>query len=282
MKVSPSVIMSILNSHTRRPTKESHIIGALLGEVRDGIVYVTECFAVTFKEYNEANDELCVVINKEYFLNMLSMHLHNNKKEVFVGWYTTPQSNAEAINDTSALYNEFFKEFHPNPVSLVVDTTLKNDMLNIKGYINKETKLNGEVLSSTFYELKVDIEFNDSESTIFYHMIYNNKNPNNNSRVFLSTIDSVTNLTTKSIENFMEIIENINNYIDAVLSGRIEANSAIGMELMDIINTFKANKLTEAQIRLIQTRYNDLVSASQLASVALNQSFSLEKVLNIV
>ncbi len=41
IKVQATVIFSILNAYSRRASKDSRLIGTLLGEVKDGIVTVS-------------------------------------------------------------------------------------------------------------------------------------------------------------------------------------------------------------------------------------------------
>ncbi len=115
------MVFSILNSFSRRSDKDSRVIGTLLGEVRDNVVTVTECFAEPFSEIIE---ERRVTMYNEYRRTMYAFHRRNNKKEVMLGWYTTTTSKGEFINDNSSLIHDSFAKEIEHPIHLVVDTTL--------------------------------------------------------------------------------------------------------------------------------------------------------------
>jgi hypothetical protein len=44
VKVTATVVFSILNSHIRRAQRDTRVIGTLLGEVKDGVVYVSDSY----------------------------------------------------------------------------------------------------------------------------------------------------------------------------------------------------------------------------------------------
>jgi hypothetical protein len=49
VKVTATVVFSILNSHIRRAQRDTRVIGTLLGEVKDGVVYVRLLLLFTFR-----------------------------------------------------------------------------------------------------------------------------------------------------------------------------------------------------------------------------------------
>ena len=53
VRVSPAVILTICDSYVRRSSKQSRIVGTLLGQIVDGVVEVKNCYAVPHSDAPE-------------------------------------------------------------------------------------------------------------------------------------------------------------------------------------------------------------------------------------
>jgi hypothetical protein len=49
-RIHPVVLLSILDHHVRRPQNNARVIGTLVGEYKEGLVDIRNCFAVPHEE----------------------------------------------------------------------------------------------------------------------------------------------------------------------------------------------------------------------------------------
>ena len=63
------------------------MIGAILGEISQGVMDVTNCYAIPFEE--DAKDPDVWFLDHTYHESMFSMFRKINAKEKLLGWYTT-------------------------------------------------------------------------------------------------------------------------------------------------------------------------------------------------
>lgn len=277
IKVHATVVFSILNNFTRRSPRDSRVIGTLLGEVKDGVVHVTDCFAVPF---TEKVDELLVTIDQKYHKSMYAFHLRNNRRETIVGWYTTTTEQGQFLNDNSSLINNFYRTECERPVHLVVDTTLIGDNLDVRGFMSKPIYVGEDLLAQSFQEVKVDVAVSDSEATALYHMI---NGQDKDSRWEEPSIVSALPTTTRSVEDailqLQKVLDSAQTYVDAVVdnNAKVAVSREIGIALADSLNSFAAQKASAHQQSALQTRLQDLVMVSYISTLTQTQALISEK-----
>lgn len=296
IKVNATVIFSILNSFVRRAQRDSRVIGTLLGEIdeKEGTITISDCFAVP---YTERVDELYVAINQEYHKTMYAFHQRNNKKEVIVGWYTTSTLNGEFIIDNSSLIHDFYcnecTEQLKDPIHLVVDTTFLADKMTVRGFSRRVLEVGDHQLASAFFEIGVDIELSDAETTCCYHMIHGQMDDRGNKGVeaqwkksdIISTVPPIISSVDDSIENLEKVILDIQKYVDGVVNGSIEPNRELGITLSDALRSFtnrnSDSSSAAAQLQL-QTKVQDLMMVSYLSTLTQTQTSISEKLQEIL
>jgi len=293
VKVSSTVALSILNSFARRSQRDSRVIGTLLGEVKDGVVVVTECFAEPF---SESVEERRISIYSDYHRAMYNFHRRNNKKEVMVGWYTTTSATGEFINDNSSLIHDVFSKEIDNPIHLVVDTTLLTDNISIRGFVGKSITIGSEILSNSFHEVKVDVEFTDYESTLLYHMIYsqegkgkgseesNNRWKDQSTSSIVSSIPSHKENVNSSIHKLSSTLNQVSSFVDGIVDGKINPSEYrdVGIALTDLLNNYAGNSLSNNDVALLNNRFEDLLMVSYLSTLTETQTFIAEKLNQIL
>lgn len=281
VKVHPTVVFSILNSFTRRVPRDSRIIGTLLGEVRDGVVVVTDCFAVPF---TEKTDELVIAFDSAYHKKMYSFHRRYNRKEVVVGWYTTTTAQGQFINDNSYLINNMYRSECENPIHLVVDTTLIGDSMNVRGFVNNSVTVNGEVLASSFQELKVDDAMSEGEASCLFHMINNQEGEQWSESSIVSSLPTAADTVETSILQLQKVLDSAQAYVDAVVEGNPNATVSreIGIQLAETLSTFAAQRTGAQQASAMQTRLQDLTMVSYISTLAQTQALISEKLNEIL
>lgn len=124
VKVSPMVVLNVLDHFTRRAKGSSRVIGTLLGRVTsDNLVEVVSSFPVP---HSEDMDEVAVDI--DYHKTMYDLHKRVESGEEVVGWYATG-ANTEK---NSVLIHEFYGRECANPVHILVDAELISDKADVR------------------------------------------------------------------------------------------------------------------------------------------------------
>ena len=113
--VHPIVLLSVVDHYNRVCQKNTNkrVIGAILGEVSEGFIDVTNCYAIPFEE--DPKDSKVWFLDHTYHENMFSMFRKINAKEKLLGWYTT----AAKKNDIEI--HQIFKNYSEDCVHLVID-----------------------------------------------------------------------------------------------------------------------------------------------------------------
>lgn len=121
------------NQVEETPVEVNHVIGTLMGYIKDGVVHVHSSFAV---QYTEKGDELH--LPEEDWKSVAQLHTAIYPDHCVVGWYST---GSHAFKH-SALINEFYTKEYTSltyPVHLLVDTNLlvKNKVKVFYGLSNR-------------------------------------------------------------------------------------------------------------------------------------------------
>jgi translation initiation factor 3 subunit F len=254
---------------------------------------VTECFAEPF---SESIEERRISIYSDYHRSMYNFHRRNNKKEVMVGWYTTTLPTGEFINDNSSLIHDVFAKEIENPIHIVVDTTLLNDGIHIRGFVGKPTMIGDEVLANSFNEIKVDIDFTDHESTLLYHMIHSQCDTTTGQVVsskenrwknaeMVSALPNHMDNVEKAMYKLSETLDKIQNFVDNVVEGKMTGSGSyheIGIQLTNILNNYSGNGFSAAEVALLNNRFEDLLMVSYLSTLTETQTAIAEKLNQIL
>lgn len=293
--VHPLVLLSILDHHTRRQDSAGRVIGTLLGR-RDGDkVEVTNCFAVP---HAERGDE--VAIGKDFNRQMLALHLRANRSETVVGWYATAfpsngnddndDSNAtmetRCLADTSSLIHEFYAgecedTVMDSPVHLVVDTSLVEDTIGLKGFISSAVTLNGEPLANIFHEVRLLLKSSESERIVLDEMIRSlggggAKKLEGEEKKDESAGEPSGGSLQVSMEKLLEMLETASDYVGKVVDGKLEADDAVGNQIADTLSTVPRIR-PEVFDKMFNDSLQDLLMVSYLSNITRTQLTISEK-----
>jgi len=121
-KIHPVVVWSILDQFIRRPEGSNRVIGTLTGINYEGQIEIRSCFPVPHKIITR-DDEATVLVDNEYYQNMLELHNKAHPKETIVGWYAT---GSEITDHTVLIHHDFYAPQVAGPlIHLTVDTDLR-------------------------------------------------------------------------------------------------------------------------------------------------------------
>ena len=220
---------------------------------------------------------------------MTAFHRRNNKKEVVVGWYTTTTINGEFIIDNSSLINDFYCNQCTNPIHLVVDTTLMGDDINTRGFISKDLSVMGEVLASSFHEVKVELVFSDAEASCLYHMLHDStkdetaNSSNNDVVTVLTTLPNASGKLQDAMEDLKKLLDSLQIYVDQVVDGKLPPNREIGIAIATALNSFTSSQSSStSQHTVLNNRYQDVLMASYISTLIQTQVQIAEKINQIL
>lgn len=257
---------------------------------------VTNCFAVPHAERDEE-----VAIGKDFNRQMLALHYRANRNETVVGWYATafpqtqednaadPHSSNRCLANTSSLIHEFYTgecedSVMDSPIHLVVDTSLVNDAIALKGYISSAVTLNGEPLANMFHEVRLLLKSSESERIVMDEMIkamggassttaatptdstFAKEGKDNNEE----KIADNTNPLQVSLEKLLEMLDIASEYVGNVVSGKLTADDAVGNEIADTLSSIPRIR-PEVFDKMFNESMQDMLMVSYLSNITRTQ-----------
>jgi len=238
--VQPQAMLAILDHSLRRPEDQERVIGTLLGvRSEDGTeIEIRNCYAVPHTETAEQ-----VEVDMDYQKSMLALHLRANPKEVLVGWYAT----SSELNTFSALIQNFYGQqgdgTWPHPaVHLTVSTAPGKD-IEAKTYISAPIGVTAERAADSclFIPVPHEIKYGESEKSGL-ELLSGAKTREDRSMMVHTDIE---NLET-AVEQTLEMLERVSNYVSNVLDEETEPSSALGQFLLNTLSL--APKVDAAEI----------------------------------
>lgn len=160
-QIHPVVAINILDHYSRRSQDQSRVIGALLGEYKEGSIEIKNCFPVKHAETEEE-----VTVDIEFFRTMYELHHRVYPNDVVLGWYGT---GSDVTEDDLLIHEVFNNNVKQNPIFVLVATSelLNNNNkfsgMGVKGYMNKPLMIKDKVIASHFRRIKLSYTTTQSE-----------------------------------------------------------------------------------------------------------------------
>lgn len=282
VKVHATAAMAVLHSFMRRGCQK-RVIGTVLGLIKEGtsVFEVTDCFEVP---YDEKSTEFRVVIDQDYHKRMYDFHRRVNKREGIIGWFSTTTAEGEFINDTTYLFNDFYSKQCRKPILLVVDTTLSTSAFSIRAFQGKSLAIanaTDDSFANVFMELQVKNEFSPSEASSIYHMLKFQDQKSFSSPEILSTIPTDDLRLKTSLEQLINVIDSLSDYVDRVIDNKEEALPSIGMSLSDAVGILQSLSAEDIG-HVYHDKVQDLLMVSYLTTLTKVQVQISEKLNSIL
>lgn len=198
---------------------------------------------------------------------MLALHMKQNRKEVVVGWYASC-AGATQIADTSSLIHEFYSTEveDSDPIHLVVDTRLLEDMLSVKAYKSTPVLVQGEPLANLFHEVSLSMESSEHETISLDRMISGTPSPKSQDTTALQV----------SMEKLLSLLETASAYVDSVVDGTTPPDAAVGRQIADTLSVVPRIR-PEVFDELFQDSLQDLLMVTYLSNITKAQLSIAEK-----
>lgn len=262
--IHPQALFSILDHASRRPADQDRVIGTLLGvRSEDGTeVEIRNCYAVPHTETTEQ-----VEVDMDYQKQMLALHLRSAPKEVLVGWYATSRE----LNTFSALIQNFYGQqgegTWPFPaVHLTASTTAGQDV-KVDTYISAPIGVTAERAadSCVFIPVPHEIKYGEAEKSGL-ELIAGAREREDRSQLLQTDIE----VLERAVEQVLEMLERVSNYVSNVLDEEAEPSSALGQYLMNTLSL--APKVQPEEIEKdFNNHIQDVLLVSYLANTIRTQ-----------
>jgi len=266
-RMHPVAVLKILSAYVRRPEGADRTIGTLLGCISEGsTVDITDSFPVVHKDTADEG----VLMDQDYHKQMMALHQKVSPRDQVVGWFAT----GNEIIPASALIHAFYctKEslfqataVLPGPVHILVDTSLYQQRLGVKAYVNVRTLVAENLLQ--FHEVPLQVQTSAAEKAgISQLMQVKQKAP----------IDSVDGFTL-GLKELLGLFRRIQEYVKAVQDGKVEGDLSVGRGLTAQLCS-EPIIATEAIENLCKTSLQDSLMVVYLSNLTRTQISMTEKI----
>lgn len=253
----PLVLLSVVDHYNRvaKDTKK-RVVGVLLGSTSKGVADVTNSFAVPFEE--DDHDPTIWFLDHSYLENMFRMFKKVNAREEIVGWYSTGPKLKEAdidINDLIGTYCE-------KPVLVICEVEPKELGLPFRAYFGQEeVREDGtEKSQRVFVTLPTEVGQTEAEEIGVEHLLRDVKDAT------ISTLATDISAKLSALKGLKLKLQEIQEYLNCVLAGKLPINHDIIGYLQDIFNLLP-NMSVDALSTSLAVKSNDMLLVIYLAAL---------------
>lgn len=262
--IQPQALFSILDHASRRPPNQERVIGTLLGvRSEDGTeVEIRNCYAVPHTESQEQ-----VEVDLDYQKNMLNLHHRASPKEVLVGWYAT----SSELNTFSALIQNFYSQqgegTFPHPAVHLTVSTVAGQDVQANTYISAPIGVTAERAADSclFIPVPHEIKYGDAEKSAL-EVIAGARDRDDRSQLLQTDIETLE----RAIEQVLEMLARVSNYVSNVLDEEAEPSSALGQFLINTLSLAPKADLEDIE-RDFNNHIQDVLLVSYLANTIRTQ-----------
>ncbi|KAJ3415976.1 proteasome regulatory particle subunit [Chytridiales sp. JEL 0842] len=254
--IHPLVLLSVVDHFFRvaRNTKK-RVVGVLLGQVIGNKVNVANSYALPFEE--DEKDPSVWFLDHNYHEAMYDMFKKVNAKEKMIGWYHT----GPKLRSSDLEINDLFKRYVPNPVLVIIDVKPKDLGLPTDAYYAvEEVHDDGTATTRTFNHLPSSIEAEEAEEIGVEHLLRDIKDN------AVGTLATEITDQLESLKGFHLRLEEIQDYLEKVVAGKLPVNHQIIYNLQDIFNLLP-NLSQEEAVKSFAVKTNDEMLLIYLSSL---------------
>ncbi|KAI9479485.1 maintenance of mitochondrial structure and function-domain-containing protein [Zychaea mexicana] len=256
VQVHPLVLLSATD-HYNRVAKDTRkrVVGVLLGQQKGKTINVSNSFAVPFEE--DEKDPSVWFLDHNYIEGMNSMFKKVNAKEKMIGWY----HSGPKLRPSDLEINELFKRYTPNPVLVIVDVKPKDVEIPTDAYFAiEEIKDDGTATTKTFMHVPSEIVAEEAEEIGVEHLLRDIKDN------AVGTLSTRISGQLGSLAGLQGRLEEIRDYLQKVVSGKLPVNHQILYNLQDIFNLLP-NLEAQDMVNAFSAKTNDQLLMIYLSSL---------------
>lgn len=253
--VHPIVLLSVVDHYNRiSGNSRKRALGTILGEKIDGVVHITNSYALPFEE--EVKDINIFYIDDIYNENLFNMIRKINAKEKILGWYTTGSN----IKPNDIFINELFYKYHHAPIFLLVHVHTDQNVLPVNAYVAIEKATYDNKFKKTFVHIPVSIGAFEAEEVGVEFLLKELKS------VSTSTLANKVGDKLSSLKSLIAKLADVSSYLNDILNGKIEMNIKILYNLQNIFSVLPDIENVDI-VEAFMVKNNDLLLNIYIGSV---------------
>lgn len=255
--VHPLVLLSVVDHFNRmgKVGNQKRVVGVLLGSKRQGILDVSNSFAVPFDE--DSRDSSVWFLDHDYLENMYSMFKKVNARERIVGWYHT----GPKLHHNDVLVNELVRKYCPNSILVIIDAKPRDLGLPTDAYVAvEEVHDDGTPTTKTFDHIPSEIGAEEAEEVGVEHLLRDIKN------MTAGTLSQRITNQLMSLKGLHSHLQDIRDYLEKVATGQLPVNHTIIYQLQDVFNLLP-NLNIEEFLKATAVKTNDQMLAVYVPSL---------------
>lgn len=257
--VHPLVLLSVVDHFNRMKKIGSmkRVVGVLLGSNRQGILDVSNSFAVPFDE--DEREASVWFLDHDYLEHMYGMFKKVNAREKIVGWYHT----GPKLKPNDVIVNELVRKYCQNSVLVIIDAEPKDHNIGLptEAYIAvEEVHDDGTPTSKTFEHVASEIGAEEAEEVGVEHLLRDIKD---------TTVGTLSQRITNQLmglKGLSQQLNDIHSYLDKVASGQLPVNHQIIYLLQDVFNLLPDVQL-QSFVRAVNMTTNDQMLVVYVAAL---------------
>jgi 26S proteasome regulatory subunit N8 len=255
--VHPLVLLSVVDHYNRmgKVGNVRRVVGVLLGSNRQGVLDVSNSFAVPFDEDSKEADVW--FLDHDYLETMYGMFRKVNAREKIVGWYHT----GPKLQPNDVIINELMRKYCPNSILVIIDAKPKTLGLPTEAYIAvEEVHDDGTPTTKTFDHVASEIGAEEAEEVGVEHLLRDIKDTS------AGTLSQrITNQLT-GLRGLHAQLEEIHSYLEQVCADKLPINHQIIYLLQDVFNLLPDVTL-QSFVKAVYIKTNDQQLVLYVASL---------------
>ncbi|KJE93954.1 hypothetical protein CAOG_04663 [Capsaspora owczarzaki ATCC 30864] len=257
VRVQPVVLLTIIDHFTRRNENQKRVIGTLLGSVHDGIVEVSNCFALPHMD--AAAD---VHLDLAHHKLMLRLHKRIAPREQVVGWYTTGD---EITSHSVTVHTQFYSDLTASPILLTVDTAMRGGKLGVQAFTGAPLGTSDRPGGVVFAPVKCEVKMFEADR-VGINLLQRTRAAPNRATPLLTELDTLE----ASIIKLQSHLATAVAHVEKVLAGKVPSDAELGRMLSDAASSVP--KFEAAQFeKLFNSNLQDLLMVMYLSSLTRTQ-----------
>ena len=247
VKMHPIALLSIVDHFERSVGKKRNkrALGVLLGERNNGILDVTNSYAIPFDE--AAGDEGVFYLDHNYHETMARMFRKINIKENILGWYVT----GAHYKPHDLEINEIFAGYTESPVLVTCDVLSRSQFdLPTKAFFAVEQVDNKGLVRRNFRNLPCKVEAFEPEEVGVEHLIRELRDLN------MDTLQHQLSAKVQSLVALKDKVLRIAEYLESAAVSRKKMDQQIMFALQRIISLLP-KVLSPEMKRAMASRVNE-------------------------
>lgn len=253
--VHPIVLLSVVDHYNRISSNvRKRALGTVLGEKIDGVLHITNSYALPFEE--DVKDVNIFYIDDNYNENMFHMIRKINTREKIVGWYTTGSN----IRPNDIFINELFYKYIETPIFLLVNVHTSTSGFPVNAYVAVEKATHDEKFRKTFVHIPVTIGAFEAEEVGVEYLL------KELTSVSTSTLANRVGDKLSSLRSLISKLSELSNYLGEVANKKIKLNNKIMYNLQNIFTLLPDVEDTEL-IEAFMVKNNDMMLNIYIGSI---------------